>query len=60
MIRRFFDPRQLAHAPALELHNGAYVPHAETPCRAKSIVAALNGFELPSDHGEATIRAESP
>ncbi|RYY27859.1 MAG: histone deacetylase family protein [Sphingomonadales bacterium] len=56
-MRTFFDPRQLAHAPALELHNGAYVPHAETPYRAESIVAALDGFVLPTDHGEAPIRA---
>jgi len=24
-MRGFFDPRQLAHAPASELHNGGFV-----------------------------------
>ena len=33
-MRCFFDPRQLAHAPELELHNGAFVPFAESPARA--------------------------
>ena len=30
LMRCFFDPRQLAHAPALELHNGGFVPFAES------------------------------
>ena len=36
-MRRFFDPRQLAHEPALELHNGGFVPYAETPARAEGM-----------------------
>jgi acetoin utilization deacetylase AcuC-like enzyme len=56
-MRTFFDPRQLAHAPALELHNGGHVPHAETPFRAESVVRALRGCEPPADHGEAPIVA---
>lgn len=54
----FFDPRQLAHAPPLELHNGAYVPHAETPARAEAIRAALGDrLRAPTDHGLAPIHA---
>jgi acetoin utilization deacetylase AcuC-like enzyme len=53
----FFDPRQLTHAPALELHNGGFVPFAESPARAEAIGAAL-GRALPTvDHGEAPLRA---
>ncbi len=56
-MRMFFDARQLAHAPRLELHNGAFVPHADVPLRAESVVAALPGLETPADHGEAPILA---
>jgi acetoin utilization deacetylase AcuC-like enzyme len=56
-VRAFFDARQLAHAPAQELHNGAFVPFAEAPSRAKSIVAALGTLEPAVDHGEAPLRA---
>jgi acetoin utilization deacetylase AcuC-like enzyme len=56
-IRVFFDPRQLAHAPALELHNGAFVPFAEDPARAGAILAAVGPAEAPTDHGDAPLRA---
>ena len=56
-VRAFFDPRQLAHAPALELHEGGFVPFAETPARAEAVLAALGGGEPASDHGEAPLRA---
>jgi acetoin utilization deacetylase AcuC-like enzyme len=56
-VKGYFDPRQLAHAPALELHNGAFVPHADVPLRAESVVAALPWLEAPRDHGEAAILA---
>jgi len=52
-----FDPRQRAHAPALELMNGGFVPFAETPARADAILAALGPAEPPVDHGEAPLRA---
>jgi acetoin utilization deacetylase AcuC-like enzyme len=55
-IRVFFDPRQLAHAPAVELHNGAFVPFAEEPARAEAILAAIGPVEAPTDHGEAPLR----
>jgi acetoin utilization deacetylase AcuC-like enzyme len=56
-MRGFFDARQRAHAPALELHNGGFVPYAETPARAESILAALGASEPAVDHGEAPLRA---
>lgn len=56
-MRTFFDPRQLAHAPKQELHNGGFVPHADVPLRAESVVRALPGLEAPTDHGEGPILA---
>ncbi|HMG46914.1 MAG TPA: histone deacetylase family protein [Allosphingosinicella sp.] len=56
-MRAFFDPRQLAHAPALELHNGGFVAFAESPARAEAILAAIGPAEAPTDHGEAPLRA---
>ena len=50
-MRIFWDPRQLAHAPAHELHNGAFEPHAEHPGRAANMIAAVGTTELPADHG---------
>ena len=44
-MRCFWDARQLAHAPALELHNGGFVPFAEAPARAEAILAALEPVE---------------
>ena len=54
-MRKIWDARQLEHAPALELHNGAFVPHAEHPGRAESILAAIGETEPARDHGEAPI-----
>jgi acetoin utilization deacetylase AcuC-like enzyme len=59
-MRCFFDPRQLLHAPALELHNGGFMPYAETPARADSILVAIGGTELPRDHGEGPILRVHP
>jgi acetoin utilization deacetylase AcuC-like enzyme len=56
-VRCFFDPRQLAHAPTQELHNGAFVPFAEHPGRAEATLAAISAAEPPVDHGEAPLRA---
>jgi len=56
-MRAFFDERQRGHAPAVELHNGGFVPFAESPARAEAIRAALGGIEAPLDHGEAPLRA---
>jgi len=56
-MRAFFDARQRDHAPEVELHNGAFVPFAESPMRADAILAALGGAEPAVDHGEAPLRA---
>lgn len=56
-MRSFFDPRQCQHAPALELHNGAFVRHAETPERAEAILRAIGGAEAAVDHNEAPLAA---
>ena len=54
-MKLFFDPRQLDHAPELELHNGSYVPYAEHPGRVKNMLARLAETMAPADHGEAPI-----
>ena len=56
-MKRFFDPRQLAHAPEKELHNGGFTEFAEKPVRAEAILAAIGGADLPADRGEAAICA---
>ncbi|MDP4757642.1 MAG: histone deacetylase family protein, partial [Sphingorhabdus sp.] len=56
-MRLFFDPRQLDHAPVQELHNGAFVPYAETPARAQALCAGVSATESPTDHGEAPVLA---
>lgn len=55
-MRTFFDARQHDHAPAVELHNGAYVPHAEHRGRMENVLAALDGVEPPRDYGLEPIR----
>ena len=59
-MRCFWDPRQLSHAPALEIHNGRFEPCAETPARAQAILDALPATEAPSDHGEEPILRVHP
>jgi len=54
-MRIFWDERQRLHAPARELHNGAFVPFAETPARAEAILAAVGPAEAPPDAGEAPL-----
>jgi acetoin utilization deacetylase AcuC-like enzyme len=54
-MRIFWDDRQLLHAPAQELHNGGFVPFAEHPGRAASLLAALGSTEAPGDRGEAPL-----
>ena len=56
-MRGFFDPRQLAHAPAEELHNGRFVAYAESPMRAERIAAALGPLDAPADRGDEAILA---
>jgi acetoin utilization deacetylase AcuC-like enzyme len=59
-MRAYWDERQRLHAPAKELHNGAFVPFAETPARADAILAALPSVEAPRDHGEAALLPVHP
>jgi acetoin utilization deacetylase AcuC-like enzyme len=59
-VRAFWDPRQFAHAPAIEIHNGRIEPCAETPARAQAILDALAATERPRDHGEAPILRVHP
>src|SRR3712207_7303393 len=59
-MRCFFDPRQLSHAPERELHNGGFMPYAETAARVESILAAIGTTEGPADRGEAPILRVHP
>jgi len=52
-----FDPRELDHAPARELHNGGWTAHVETPARAAAIAAMLPGLRPAIDHGRAPLLA---
>lgn len=56
-MRAFFDQAQHAHAPAQELHNGGWVPHAEAASRVQSILDAIGPVENADDHGMAAILA---
>ena len=56
-MRRFFSPAQTTHAPAQELHNGAFTDYAEKPSRAQAILDAIGGAEQPGDYGVAPIEA---
>ncbi|MEA3053604.1 MAG: hypothetical protein QOG72_2507 [Sphingomonadales bacterium] len=60
MIRIFWDERQRRHAPAQELHNGAFVPFAEHCGRIDSMLAALGPTEAATDHGEAPLLRVHP
>ena len=59
-MRCFWDPRQLAHAPSIEIHNGRIEPCAEKPSRAEAILAAIGPTEEPSDQGEGPILRVHP
>jgi acetoin utilization deacetylase AcuC-like enzyme len=59
-MRIFWDERQRRHAPAQELHNGAFVPYAEHGGRIDSMVAALGATDPPADHGEGPLLRVHP
>jgi acetoin utilization deacetylase AcuC-like enzyme len=59
-MRCFFSPRQLVHAPTVELHNGAFEPFAEHPGRVRSILDALGPTEEPADRGAAPLLRVHP
>jgi acetoin utilization deacetylase AcuC-like enzyme len=54
---RVFDPRQLAHAPLRELHNGGWADYNESPDRAEAILAAIGTTTAARDCGMAPIEA---
>jgi acetoin utilization deacetylase AcuC-like enzyme len=53
----YFDPVQRQHAPAVELHNGGFVPYAESVSRADDIMATLGPALPATDHGMAPLLA---
>ena len=59
-MRIFWDDRQLRHAPAQELHNGAFAAYAEHPGRADAMVRAVGKVEGSGDHGEAPLLRVHP
>ena len=59
-MRIFWDERQRRHAPAVELHNGAFAPFAEHGGRIDSMLAALGPIERPADFGEAPLLRVHP
>jgi acetoin utilization deacetylase AcuC-like enzyme len=59
-MRSFWDPRQLEHAPAIEIHNGRIELCEETSERALAILECVGRTQLPADHGEAPILRVHP
>ena len=58
---KVFDPRQLEHAPARELHNGGWLEHADRPARAAALVDRLGGLAPARDFGRAPLeRVHAP
>lgn len=47
----YFDPRQLAHQPLQELHNGGWTPYAEKVSRAEIILSELSEPRPARDFG---------
>jgi len=47
----YFDPRQLAHKPDRELHNGGWADYSEKPSRAQSILSKLGDPQSAKDFG---------
>ena len=47
----YFDARQLAHQPTLELHNGSWAEYAEKASRAEIILEQFSAHRPVVDHG---------
>jgi acetoin utilization deacetylase AcuC-like enzyme len=56
-MKAFFSDHQSRHAPALELQNGALVPHAESQARVDAINSVLPDLQIPADFGLDPILA---
>lgn len=56
-MRAFFDERQLGHSPARELHNGEWVPYAETPARAQALREIAADWHGARDLGREPLLA---
>lgn len=56
-MKAFFSDHQSRHAPALELQNGALVPHAESQARVDAIKSVLTDLQPPIDFGPDPILA---
>jgi acetoin utilization deacetylase AcuC-like enzyme len=54
-MRCVFDRRQLAHAPARELHNGGWVPHVDLPGRAQAIADRVGACAPARDFGRGPL-----
>ncbi len=60
-MKIFYSDKILSHRPAQELHNGGFVPAAEVPARADSILKALGQTQLPNDFGwDPILRTHTP
>lgn len=56
-MRLFHHPAQSGHAPERELHNGDWVPFAESPDRLAQILEVCGPGEQANDHGMAPLEA---
>ena len=57
----YFDPRQLAHQPLQELHNGGWAAYAEKSSRAEYILSQLGEPRTVRDFGlEPILRVHDP
>ena len=56
-MRAFFDPRQRAHSPRLELHNGGWADYAEVPARGDAILGAIGAAEPPDSASDDAVDA---
>jgi len=60
-MRAYFDSRQLAHAPTVELHNGGWAEHADKVARAEIVARRLGRLDPVRDFGTAPLaRVHSP
>lgn len=52
---KVFDPRQLAHTPEREFHNGGWADYAETPVRSRIVAERVGGTAPARDFGPGPI-----